>query len=167
MITQQHVILYVGCSQRSLRCAWHRKPKSWKKGHCADHEGSMVEALLQGAWGMSSSWERTGSTWILGLAWQTLSFCTDMHWTTLGCRPLELFSLGSYHLAPVCAQDRSSSHPTRWLCLKSITKKICYSFLLGLFGDLISYFRTQSNLWSFYSPNMTFYLDGSVDQAIC
>lgn len=166
MITQQCVILCVGCRQRSLRCAWHRKPKSWKKGHCADHEGSVMKALLQDAWGMSSSWERAGSTCVLGLAWETFSFSADMHWTTLGCRLLELLSLERYHLAAICAQDCSSSHPTSWLHL-SITKRIWYSFLLGLFGDVISYFRAQSNPWSSYSPNMTFYLDGSINRPIC
>lgn len=149
MITHHGVILCVGCSQRSLRCAWCRKPQRWKKrplcwspgthdgGHaagCTRHEQVRVVSLCVG-----SSWERAGRTCVLDLAWQILSFSTDVHWTALGCRLLELFSLGRYQLSQICAQDCSPSpHGTRCLCLKKTTKRTWYSFLLGLFGDLIT-----------------------------
>lgn len=85
-----------------------------------------------------------------------------------GYRLLELLSLWRYHLSDLCPTLFLPTPPQRVVVLEKHNQKDMVLISSGtIWRSNQSYFRTWSNLWSFYSPDIMFYLDGSVSQPVC
>lgn len=171
------VILCVACSQISLRWS-HRGGKKAAVLITRDAQwglavGSMSEPCIQFilfaisfvSSDMDSSWKNVGRLCILSFAWYSLSVSTVIQWTTLGYRLVELLCLWRCNIPLPGAWDCSSPIPPQQM---AVLKKHYWRDMVLISSRTVLrinhlYFRIYSNLWSFYSHSITFYLDRSVD----
>lgn len=166
------------CSQRSLRWS-HRGGKKAAVLITGDAQwglavGSMrsephiqfiLFAISFVSSGMDSSWKNVGRLCVLSFAWYSLSVSTVIQWTTLGYRLVELLCLWRCNIPLPGAWDCSSPIPPQQIAV--LKKHYWWDMVLISSRTVLRinhlYFRIYSNLWSFYSPSITFYLDRSVD----